>query len=176
MLCIALMAALWLLAAGAIIRSEGWPDEAVSWILGIFMSGLTFAVSILIGGGIASGIGSILPTQIDREPSHRAALVTLRSSDGISGAFHGSFFLGVGTIGSQLFYFWYESEAGGITPRQIAAGRGTYVYEEDRSNGEVRVYGWHFQQSWWRWFAFEREGQTYEFHVPKGTVKQGYSL
>ncbi len=176
MISIAIAVATWALLLGWIIRSEGWPNEAISWVLCSALAALTCVASIGVATGIATAIGSALPSAIDTKPSHTATLVALRSSDGVEGSFRGSFFLGVGHIGSQLYYFWYEQSGNAVTPRQHAAGVGTYVYEEDRAMAEVRVFDWHFKRAWWGWFAFEGFGKTWEFHVPKGTVKHGYSL
>lgn len=166
----------WLAIWASLIREEGWPDDAVSWVLGGMIcvaSGLFFAA---VGFAAMSGIGWMLPTEKDKQPSHVAKLASLRSSDGVQGSFRGGFFLGIGSIGSQLYYFWYEEAGAGVTPRQLAAGVGTYVYETNRNDAELRVYDWHFKRAWWGWFAVEGPGQTWEFHVPKGTIREGYSL
>lgn len=119
-------------------------------------------------------LGDKLPERMDEKPSHVATLAALRSVDGI----HGQFYcLGAGTIGTKQYFLWYEEEAGGLTPRKLRAGRGTYVYEHaDRSNGQVRTFAWHFRRRWWRWVAFESGGKTWEFHIPAGSLKRGYSL
>lgn len=153
------------------------PQEPLDWIAMTLFFGMTIALAIGAGAGVAAFLGEMLPTSMDATPSHTAPLVALRSADGISGSYHGGFFLGYGAIGSQAYYFYYESAGPNIsTPRQLKAGQGVYVYEGDGEKPRVEVFDWHFTQPWWRRLAFGTGGQTFRFYVPLNSIQRGYSL
>lgn len=138
----------------------------------------------LIGGvlafGTGLGISAALTDQfaheMDSEPSSTAELVSLRSADGISGSFSGSFFLGHGSIGSEMYYFYYVKSGYAVSPRKHLAGIGTYIYEQERRDGKVYIYGWHFKSPFAKWFAFKPNGTTTYFYVPTGSILRGFKL
>lgn len=142
-------------------------------LMGIFPLGAGIAIAEYFGGKMEA--------EMDRKPSEAANLVSLRSVDGISGSFSGGFFLGVGSIGSDMYYFYYEKAGKDrYQPKKHLAGDGTYVYEEDfsqRPDGPyVEHFDWHFKRRWLQWFFLEPWGQTTYFHVPKDSILRGYKL
>lgn len=157
------------------VNNWGLPSasDRVEIVIFCVLFAASSALAIMLGGGIATGIGVIATQEINEQASHEASLATLRSSQGISG----SFFLGSGSIGSDMYYFYYESDGGNrYSPRQRRAGGGVYVYEEDRKDASVQIFEWHFKRNWMRFFAFGPEGETTRFRVPKGSILQGYVL
>lgn len=142
------------------------------------MEGHIFAA--LFGGAIvgalslvaAMGLGAIAPHRLS--PTFSYPLVALKSQDSISG----SFFLGSGQIGSDIYYVWYERiYDGGLVPHRVVASSRTRIYEEQQSAPELRAYESHIVGDWWKRFAFDPDSdQILEFHVPVGSVKRGFVL
>jgi hypothetical protein len=89
--------------------------------------------------------------------------------------------LGAGFISSEPYYFYYESlEDGGLRPGKIQADRSVTVYEEDRTDAELVTFDWKITYPAWAWLICllneDSDGHSYAFHVPKGTIKTGYSM
>jgi hypothetical protein len=65
-------------------------------------------------------------------------------------------------------------------PGKIQADRSVMVYEEDRMDAELVTFDWKITYPAWSWLICMRDenstGHSYEFHVPKGTIKIGYSM
>jgi hypothetical protein len=133
-----------------------------------FGGAIVFAVTVMV----ATGLGAIAPKQTVL--SFTYPLVALRSQDAVSG----SFFLGSGQIGSDLYYSWYEGmQDGGLVPHRIIASTRTRIYEEATSAPELRVYVDVLREGWWRRFVLDQDQeQTITFHIPIGSVKRGFSL
>jgi hypothetical protein len=103
------------------------------------------------------------------------SLIAIRDKDGIAG----EFFLGSGMIKSDQYYFYYEQmENGGFRPGKIMADSGVRVYEETRSDAKLIEFEWVVDNPLASWIAFpvNATGYLYEFHVPKGTIRTGYSM
>jgi hypothetical protein len=137
--------------------------------LGAIMGGV---IVVMFSGMVAMGFGELAPKQTVL--SFTYPLVQLRSQDAVSG----SFFLGSGQIGSDLYYSWYEGmQDGGLVPHRIVASTRTRIYEEATSAPELRVYVEVLRQGWWQHFVLDpEEEQTFTFHIPIGSVKRGFSL
>jgi len=146
---------------------------------GYFFMGLFYLFIIgfaaFICGGIAYGIGQGFEDHaVEGEHS---SLLAIRDKDGIEGRF----FLGSGFISSQPYYFYYESlKNGGFRPGKIQADDSVTVFEEDRTDAELVTFDWKIKYPGWAWLISlpDSDGskQTYAFHVPKGTIKTGYSM
>lgn len=140
--------------------------------MNLMLGGILLVVSIAAGVGLSALLGSMMAQQRDAKPYKVSTLASLRSADGITGRA----VLGTGTINSTEYYFWYEVEGDAVTPRHSCVGVGTYVYEEDRADGIREVYGWHFKSPWHEWFAMPPVGETVHFHIPRGSLRRGFTL
>src|ERR1700722_17570079 len=160
---------------GAFLDPIMKPDSLGGYFFMSIFYLLICAFVALLCGGAAYGIGELYSSH-PVEGEHRQ-LEVIRDKDGMQGRF----FLGSGTIESQPYYFYYQRmEDGGLRPGKLEANHFVTVYEEDRKNAELVVFDWVMSPPWWAWIICaphsESDGKSYEFHVPKGTVKPGYQM
>lgn len=153
----------------------GWahPTDAVEWALIPVMA--TFVT--LIPGGICLGLAFLCGLPFHAEPtlSSTDQLVALREKDGIQG----TFFLGTGTINDVQYCFYYErNRDGSFSPGKVRMGDWVRIYEEDRQDATMETSTWNVRNQfvWFIGIASGEGGHSYDFHVPRGTIKQGYSL
>jgi len=141
--------------------------------VGCFISALISAVPILIGGAIGA-----IPERRGYKDSE-FPLVALRERDGVAG----HFFLGTGFIGSEQYYFWYrKNDDGAISGGKTYREPGVTIYEDD-SNPRMTTYTTKYVSDFARQYLWligidMRGGTDWcpTFHIPKGSVKEGYSL
>lgn len=100
-------------------------------------------------------------------------LLSMRTSESITG----SFFLGCGTIDSNLYYIYWTHDEIGIQPHRLGAySSNVFVIEEDRFDGfliykELQP----VHQSMWN-LSFSDYQNRYEFHIPKGSLIREFIL
>lgn len=160
-------------------RFKWWDDsedDKIMIVMPAFLACILGFIFLIAGVGASFALTSAFKQAIDSKPSETSTLVSLRSTDGITGSFHGGMFLGYGSIGSDMYYFYYEQHGKSFSPRKHRAGEGTYVYEEKREDAFREEYRWHFTNPLASWLAMEPEGTTTYFHVPEGSVLRGYKL
>lgn len=153
--------------------------ESIDYEISLVLSAVCVTVAVLVSIAAALVIGWNLPRQIDKEPAYTRRLVSLRSTDGVSGRIGGGLFLTSGYIGTDQYYFYYEdSGSERVTPRRLRIGNGDgiYVVESDRDSANVQEFEWHFTSAWWRRFAIEPQASTWYFHVPHGTVQRSMQV
>lgn len=155
-------------------QGEQWGLLGV--VFGTFMVFLFGLLGLMISGGAAAGFGEMAHEAMEEKPQVEQ-LAALRNVDGVSGSFRGSLFLGVGSLGSQQYYFYYLKQGEWITPRQLKAAQGVYVREEDRADAVIETHEWHFSSWWARMFAIQNYVPTTTYiKVPKGSIKLGYRI
>lgn len=142
-------------------------------VFGALLFGLIFA--ILGGLLVALVVGSRLPQgYVEIE---RVKLSTLQDLPGLEGRF----FLGSGSIGSTEMYGFYRFDpaTGYVWKDRAPADRTSLISLEDRRDAEMTVHRWGFLNPRDEWFgmAKEKDVPLYRvFHVPAGTIRQGYNL
>jgi hypothetical protein len=146
---------------------------------GYFFVGLFYVFVCGFAGIIAWGIGYGIGQAFGSYPveGRRSSLLAIRDKDGVEGRF----FLGSGFISSQPYYFYYETlPDGGARPGKVSADKGVTVREEDRTDAELVTFDWHIKYPAWAWIVCIQDssgsGQSYVFHVPRGTIKTGYLM
>src|SRR5688572_25780799 len=72
-------------------------------VIGYAIVGVSLFFPVVAGMAIANGIESYADQEIDATPKIER-MASLRSSEEISGSFHGGLFLGVGQIGTDTYY------------------------------------------------------------------------
>ena len=91
----------------------------------------------------------------------------------------GIFVLGCGTIESKPCYLYYTAVGRNIYQmKSVEITDQAFVYEEDRTNGVLEIYT-KIPDGYARWFTFKDfigGGDRYEFHIPKGSIAQIFSL
>lgn len=150
------------------------PNEAFEWIMFTFLACLFSLIQALACVGAAWLLGWLFKT-VPVEVS-RKKLVAIRDKDGITG----QFFLGTGFVRGDQYYFYYRTNSdGSVTPGKVYAGSGVRVYEEDRTDAELVSYEWQLASKW-AWLVampiIIDADWSYDFHVPKGTVRTGYTM
>jgi hypothetical protein len=148
-------------------------DGAIEFI-GSFVFGGVFTLFV---AGLCAGAAVLIGLAFDTHSVEisRSKLVSIRDKDGISG----TFFLGTGQIGSDQYYFYYEQrQDGGFRPGKVKSNDGVRVYEEARQDAELVTFTWELNKSWAKWVALpiNRGGYVYDFHVPQGTIRTGFTM
>lgn len=156
-----------------VLFGDSPPESGLEWIMMSFEA----LVMSLIPMGAAAGLAALIGTQFDTKPVlvQTDTLTTIRDKDGLTG----SFFLGTGSIKGDQYYFYYRRLAdGGVSPGKVYAGSGVRVYEEERADATLQTYEWKLISDW-AWLValpVNSGGYSFDFHVPSGTVKQGFSM
>lgn len=95
---------------------------------------------------------------------------------------YGSFFLGSGQIGNEDYYKYYYEYDGGykkgtLYPNRLSGRMSeVIIFEEDRKDGELRVFKLEYSEAWHNFIFTETVSLRYEFHIPKGTIARGFEL
>ncbi len=102
------------------------------------------------------------------------ALTSLHSTD----VTHGDFFLGSGTIEGEQYYFYYTKEGLGFKPGKMKVNDLTTIFEENRQDGLLISYKKEFVNSKAYLFTFGLCDckYKYEIHIPKGSLKQEFTI
>lgn len=120
----------------------------------------------ILGYGVARFFG-LFAAKI--EPTTLATIPLVALADRINDG--GRFFLGFGSINSQLHYFYYtQGENGEIVPGKILANS-VKLFEEERDNAVLQT----VSDAREEWF-FCNGGSWQEIRVPKGAVKRDFAL
>lgn len=142
------------------------------WVSPTIISG---ALGCVVGSVVAIGINTTLArSEITEQVTN---LVSMRTTEGLSG----SFILGGGGVNSRTVYkFLKKNDDGSFTPGEISANYLVRIYEEESlhdSGYKQTVYSVIDDASpWANWALTSKRIVRHEFHVPKGSVRQGFSV
>lgn len=113
----------------------------------------------------------VLPVKwVNHEP---VKLVSLRDKSSVEG----SFMLGSGQIGLVDYFVYYREWGTGFKKGKVRAEKS--VIFEDSEVGTLLVKKMVYKEKWMNYIFFSSntmDGPFYEFHVPKGTIIQKFSL
>lgn len=142
-----------------------------------FMMAMFAFVIAVLAGAFSLGAGALVGLAFPAHPvkNSETPLVALRDKDGIQG----SFFLGSGHIEDKQYYFFYAQQPdGSFTPGKVEANRWVRVYEQERSDAILITYRWEANSRWAEWLSVPVHaiGNSYDIHVPRGTVRRGYTM
>lgn len=150
-------------------------DKWLPLVVGVPFTVIAAGLSIIAGFGVAEVIGS-QANQVWRE-CWQAKMVSMRSADGVEGKISGGIFMMSGSVGSEQIYHYYTlARDGGFKPHKCKADRWTTVYEEDRNGGTVVQFESKFTRPWMAWLGEPSGATAMDFHIPKGSLKQGFTL
>jgi hypothetical protein len=141
--------------------------------MGFFMALLITVLAAGMSAGAACLVGLAFATHPVKSSEH--VLVALRDKDGVQG----TFFLGTGSIKGDTYYFYYyQLSDGGLQADKIYAGDGVRVYEEARQDAKLVTFRWELNEPWaWVISIPVRDGgYSYEFYVPTGTIRRGFTM
>lgn len=148
-------------------------DDAFDYIMTGFLAILLAVVTAAFAAGCAAITGIFFSTHAVEVSSR--PLSAIRDKDGVVG----SFFLGSGMFESRPYYFYYARAAdGALRPGRVSATSNIRIYEEDRADASMTEWTWKLDASWAYLVALpvNEGGYAVDFHVPKGTVRTGYSM
>lgn len=139
-----------------------------------FFSGIISLVPMGAGvfiGGLPARIGV---------PDQTYPLVALREKDGFAGQ---SYFLGIGHIDSEEYYFWYRKNPdGSVSGGRTLRDECSRIYEQPAAPS-MTTFKTAYKNpsvSAWIWIigidTREDEDWCPDFSVPAGTIQQGYVL
>jgi hypothetical protein len=101
-------------------------------------------------------------------------LIALRDKDGVQG----QFFLGTGQIKNEPYYFYYVAlPDGGYSPEKMNFDEVT-IYEENRKDAVLLEYHCAFKNKWAYLVSMPMSDacNKTKVHVPKGTIRRGFSI
>lgn len=155
-----------------------WDHYFYEWWTALFgVLGILLACGVAMtawGFGLA-GLQMWLQADAKVEKETTYNLAALDTGEGIEGRFGGNVFISTGYINSYLtFNFLYEEKDGGVRLGNIYSYDGT-VYEDEEDQPHVTEFTWHKYDPWISPYAAWK-GDTYAFHVPEGSVVQGYEV
>lgn len=138
-------------------------------VMGVIISALVGILAVMV----FNLLSFIAPTKI--VPDDPVYLYGLRNSSEISG----SFFLGIGSIDETQTAFYSIKEAdGGIVFRDMPLEE-IRIYEDDPAKPYLQSYHGEFAAKWAEYVfvipVYSGDKPT-EFHIPTGSVFQGYSI
>lgn len=163
--CIVLGLVLGALAAEADCSGD-WPFGA---FLGFIVGGVAGFVVALFVGAVVYGGTSV----VDRT----VRLESLQDGSSV----RGSFFLGSGVINEVSVFTWYEQpQLGSYRQARADADDSTVHYTDQAPRYVVHIEKYQDGSFWgtwgWRLDAGNEVYRTYDFYVPKGSVKSSYEL
>ncbi|HBM45493.1 MAG: hypothetical protein UT05_C0009G0052 [Parcubacteria group bacterium GW2011_GWF2_38_76] len=140
-------------------------------------------MSLFLGAAIGLWIGFILAIIISAFlPAHfvevgQIELVSMRGST----MTEGTLFLGSGSIKGKLCYIYYKkTDNGGYQQGMMEVSNSITIFEEERSEGVLKIYKASFDNPWYHNIAIASGPggvfEIYEFHIPKGSLKKNFIL
>jgi hypothetical protein len=149
----------------------------LEWVFTVFAGCFIAFLISLVPLGIAYGIGAI--------PKRKGVmceefeLISLKEKDGITGRF----FLGTGFIEGIEYYFWYrKNENGSISGGKTQRQEGVEIYEKDETPKMI-TFETDYTNKYVKYFIWiigiDRRGDVSwcpRFIIPKGSIKEGYTL
>lgn len=154
---------------------EVWDDARgfMDYFMGLMLGACVAFLAAVPAVGLAFLLGLMFESHAVK--TGQSNLAAIRDKDSVSG----QFFLGSGSIEGSPYYFYYRlGKDGGLRPGKVKASSGVVVYEERRADAILITYRFELDQPW-AWIIaapVSAGGSSYEFRVPEGTVRRGYSM
>lgn len=157
-----------------------WDRNFLEWCFFLFVGGFISFIISLVPVGLACAIGSMPETHGIKDKEY--PLVALREKDGIKGRFY---FLGAGSIDDCQYYFWYRRDQNGaVSGGKTTREPGVKIYDTKNNDKPSMVT---FREEYknkkteqWLWIIGIDMRDTTDFcpdfYIPKGSIKDGYSL
>lgn len=145
-------------------------DHFIDHVFGAFIFLCFMSLAFIVGGFLSLMIGVCIPTQW--KEIKRIPLVSLRSGNATTGLF----FVGLGSLGEDLCYFYYEKVGEGYKPGKIKVDDNVTVFEQPREDAERVMYSLEFKNSVLDAFAISPGIKKYEFYIPNGSLRKEFVL
>lgn len=138
--------------------------------IAIFFGFLFGSIGAFLAGSMLNLLGAwIVGDHSELEVKHE--LLALSDTTGPSG----SFFLGTGSVNEEASFFYYEKLERGAHLTHVDADDAIIIEESDLDEPYVDVLVQHSNNTFW-FSDFIAEDESYEFHIPKGSIATNYSL
>lgn len=140
----------------------------VGLLLAVWLDNFAPFVIIIV---IAVVVGGCLETE--RVPSVKhIEIVSMQDNSNITG----SFFLGCGSVNSEMMYSFYKKVDDGFKFDTIPVDRATIKYTNDKPHIDV-ISSKLKKDSWGNYFSLNIvQKEKYIIYVPEGTIKMNYTL
>lgn len=153
---------------------NGTPNDKGGWAafltVGLALGGALACMITLLGSGIFLGLTSYEKSDFldsKLESTHKVYSVTNNVESS------GSFFLGVGSFGGDLHYYYFTDGDHGKIQRSVDADI-SYVREyEGEVDPRLEVYD---QDPSTHWITLDSYPKYYVFHVPEGSIVNQYKF
>lgn len=146
--------------------AEDMLDEFVDYVFGCIPM-LLFG---MIFGFLGFGLSALLPAKM-HTVIVTDKVVSLQDGSSVSG----NFFLGCGTIEGKMKYTYYRDSNGVFSMNQLPMESTTIVYSELEPKVEQHTTCM-VEGAFINYFAIDVPYDKYVVYVPKGTIKNGFSL
>lgn len=132
---------------------------------------LTGFAGLVLGLLVAMVIGALLPRETYR--SDWIDIVALQDNDGVQGRF----FLGSGTIGSEMYYYYYYECGKNCYKFGKANAATASIIEGSDIKPHIELFSERFTEDWMNSIGIKpiTRGRL-EFHIPTGSLKQGFAV
>lgn len=141
---------------------------------GTFLMGLLITLSVCVFWLLFSLL--IIPDESLTEIVPDSEIKIIALNDNIKT--EGGFFLGAGTIDSDLYY-WYmtEDEDGGKQIQNIKNSHRVKIYDNEKESPYIKLYYKRNPSSALRFFFIAEDPSPYvEFHIPPNSIKQNFNI
>ena len=138
-----------------------------------FCALVSFGMMAALGSALDEPLGNLLPSKWVTEKTIK--LVSLRDKSAIEG----SFFLGSGNFNQKEYFVYYREWGTGFKKEKVLAENS--IIFEDKEKDPVLIHKKSVYEKEWMNFLFSKKRDSisvvsYEFHVPKGTIIQKFSV
>jgi hypothetical protein len=167
------------------VAKRNWPwwsggsDKYFDMIMPVVMACLVLIVCEMLMVGAAFGVSSVIQDHTVKvwHLHWTGKMVSMRNADGVHGEIAGGVFMIAGRIDSvQVYHYYTLKNDGSFQPHQWKANSDTSIFEEEREGGEVQQFDIHLKNEWMNWFTYPDDRLRMDFHIPKGSLKQSFSL
>lgn len=145
------------------------PDGLMSWFMTLFIG----AMLSILGIGLGCWLGALIGSAVHQEFGvvNQSQLIALADGSQLNG----HFFLGSGSMNEEMVYFYYRKEGNGFKADKRNASRAV-IFADEETSPYVRDYQAKFSNIFWYWVAIPLKEKPSEFHIPKGSILQNYTL
>ena len=157
-----------------------WADTFFfeTWVgrsLVTFLAGaIVLPLLIVLIGVISAGLSMWL-SDYEKGDTEKVELVALQTKDSEEGRFGGTIFASYGYMeGERVISYISRAEDGGVTVGFEDADDST-IYEGEEDPHMITQY-WTKENRWFWPFGSVATGESYEFHIPTGTIVDGYEV
>lgn len=148
-----------------------------------YTKAIVYTIFLMFVGALVGALVSMMLSSAlykSKVPLAKSRIDISAMSDGTS--MYGHFFLGSGTIKDVQYYYYYELlDNGGFKQNKVTVSN-TVIFESEDTTGYMVTFTYVLPDNHWAkgWIVdgcdCSSEKDTYEFHIPKGSVQREFKL